>query len=144
MTAHREPSCTMWGHVAACWLRLGVEKGGCFWITKTTSCPSLILSPGSCPSLFLLRSPPRHEAQVFVANVCKDKKSHFPGTFGPGSFSGVRVWSWLWLSVKPIVCMRTPGSILVISYFSLCCGGHNITSNITYTRPWQIFWAYLN
>lgn len=127
--------CTIWGHVAACWLKLVVEKGGRFWITKTTSCPSFIFSPGSCPSVFLLRSPP----EAWGSGICTkclwmSKKSHFPGTFGPGCFSGIYVWSWLWLSVKLIVCAwRLRAQFGSFIYFSLCFCGHKLTSNITYT-----------
>lgn len=97
MTLNQSHHCTMQGHVAACWLRLVMEKGGQVWITKTTSCPSLIFSPLEAGHQSSWDLHPKPEAQVFAANVCEPKKSLFPGTFGPGYFSGVYVWSWLWL-----------------------------------------------
>lgn len=93
----------MWGPVAACWLRR-TKKGGHFWINKTTSCPSLVFSPGSCLLVLSVSPPPKAWSSGICHKWLWTQQVHFPGILGPVSFSSIYVWGWLWLSVKLVVC----------------------------------------
>lgn len=90
MPAHQELSLP---HVGPCGCMLTQTGGGgaCLWIIKTTSCLPHF-SPGSCPSVFLLRSPPK----AWGAGICT---------------------KCLWMSKSPIFQEHLA---LVVSVASMC------------------------
>lgn len=76
--------CTMWGHVAACWLKLVVEKGGALLNHQD----HILLLPHFFPwklpiNLVAEISTRAWGSGIHTKCLWMSKKSHFPGTFGP-------------------------------------------------------------